>query len=77
MAGKVYFAAALLLGIAFLYFGVQICREYSYPRARGLLLASVIYIPLLFGFLVFDNVKFPLSKVFEANTAAGAPYSRR
>ncbi len=60
MAGKVYFAAALVLGIAFLYFGVQICRERTYAKARRLLLASVIYMPLLFAFLVFDNPKFPI-----------------
>jgi protoheme IX farnesyltransferase len=60
MAGEVYFIAALLLGIGFLYFGVQICIERSYARARRLLLASVIYMPVLFAFLVFDNPKFPL-----------------
>jgi heme o synthase len=60
MAGKVYFAAALLLGMAFLYFGVQICMEQTHLRARRLLLASVIYIPLLFAFLVFDNPRFTL-----------------
>jgi protoheme IX farnesyltransferase len=60
MAGKVYFGAALVLGIAFLYFGVQICKERTYARARRLLLASVIYMPLLFAFLVFDNPTFPI-----------------
>lgn len=58
MAGKVYFAAALLLDIAFLYFGVQMSRERSRTRARCLLLASVIWMPLLFGFLVFNNLRF-------------------
>jgi protoheme IX farnesyltransferase len=60
MAGRVYFLAALLLGVAFLYFGVQICKERTYKRAHRLLLASVIYMPLLFAFLVFDNPKFPI-----------------
>lgn len=60
MAGNVYFVAAFLLDVAFLYFGVQLSRERSTQRARGLLLASVVYVPLLFGFLVFDNPKFPL-----------------
>jgi len=60
MAGKVYLIAALLLGAAFLYFGVQICQERTHERARRLLLASVIYMPLLFAFLVLDNPKFPI-----------------
>ena len=58
MAGKVYFCAACLLGMGFLYFGIQIYRERTVPHARRLLLASVIYMPLLFAFLVFDNPKF-------------------
>jgi len=58
MAGKVYFAAAIVLNLAFLYFGVQMSREHDRPRARKLLLASVIYVPLLFAFLVLDNPRF-------------------
>lgn len=60
MAGKIYFVAALLLGLAFLYFGVQIWRERTQQGARRLLLASVIYMPVLFAFLVFDSPRFPL-----------------
>ena len=58
MAGNVYFLAAFLLDVAFLYFGVQLARERNLARARRLLLASVVYVPLLFGFLVFDNPRF-------------------
>ena len=58
MAGKVYFAAAIVLNLAFLYFGVQMSREHDRPRASKLLLASVIYVPLLFSFLVIDNPRF-------------------
>ena len=58
MAGKVYFAAAVVLNLAFLYFGVQMSREHDRSRARKLLLASVIYVPLLFTFLVIDNPRF-------------------
>jgi heme o synthase len=60
MAGKVYFAAALMLGLVFLYFGFQIWRERTQQGARRLLLASVIYMPVLFAFLVFDSPRFPL-----------------
>jgi protoheme IX farnesyltransferase len=58
MAGKVYFVAAILLNLAFSYFGVQMSRQHDRPRARKLLLASVIYVPLLFAFLVIDNPRF-------------------
>jgi protoheme IX farnesyltransferase len=60
MAGEIYFAAAIVLGAAFLYFGIRMSRERTHARARQLLLASVIYMPLLFAFLVFDNPKFRL-----------------
>jgi heme o synthase len=60
MAGRVYFVAAFVLDLTFLYFGVQLSRERNRQRARSLLLASVIYVPLLFAFLVFDNPKFPI-----------------
>jgi heme o synthase len=60
MAGEIYLAAAIVLGAAFLYFGIQMSRERTHGRARQLLLASVIYMPLLFAFLVFDNPKFRL-----------------
>jgi protoheme IX farnesyltransferase len=60
MAGKVYLVAAFVLDLAFLYFGLRLSRHRSVQRARTLLLASVIYIPLLFAFLVFDNPRFYL-----------------
>ena len=60
MAGKVYFVAALVLDFVFLYFGVQLTRERTRQRARSLLLASVVYIPVLFAFLVFDNSRFAI-----------------
>ncbi|HEX4809061.1 MAG TPA: heme o synthase [Bryobacteraceae bacterium] len=60
MTGKVYFVAAFVLDLVFLYFGVRLSRERSVQRARTLLLASVIYIPILFAFLVFDNPRFYL-----------------
>ena len=60
MTGWVYFAAAFLLDLTFLYFGVQMSRERNRVRARSLLLASVIYIPVLFAFLVFDNPRFTI-----------------
>ncbi len=58
MAGRLYLVGAFLLGFGLLYFAGQICKEYTFERARQLLLASVIYMPLLFALLVFDNPRF-------------------
>jgi heme o synthase len=60
MTGYVYFVAALVLDIAFFYFGLQLVIERNRKRARGLLLASVLYVPILFAFLVFDNSRFSI-----------------
>jgi protoheme IX farnesyltransferase len=60
MAANVYFVAAFILNVAFLYFGVQLSRERTLQRARRLLLASVVYVPLLFAFLVFDSPRFAM-----------------
>ena len=60
MAGKTYLFAAFLLDLAFLYFGWQLSRNRNHARARSLLLASVIYLPLLFAFLVFDSAIFTI-----------------
>jgi protoheme IX farnesyltransferase len=60
MAGKVYFVAAFVLDLVFFYFGLRLAKERNVRRARKLLLASVIYIPILFAFLVFDNPRFYL-----------------
>jgi protoheme IX farnesyltransferase len=58
MAGQVYFVAALFLDGLFLFFGWQLATQRNRKRARGLLLASVLYLPVLFAFLVFDNLRF-------------------
>ena len=55
MTGRTYLAGSLVLGLAFLFFGVQLIRDKTYSRARQLLLASVIYLPLLFGLLILDR----------------------
>lgn len=52
MTGPVYFYSALVLGAIYLYAGVLLCKERSVPRARRLLLTSVLYLPLLYGAMV-------------------------
>lgn len=58
MAGKIYLVAAFGLDLAFLYFGLRLSIHRNVAHARALLLASVIYMPLLFAVLVFDNPRF-------------------
>jgi protoheme IX farnesyltransferase len=60
MAGKFYFVAACVLDLAFLYFGVQMSRDRTNQRARSLLLASVLYLPVLFAILVINNPTYSL-----------------
>jgi protoheme IX farnesyltransferase len=57
VAGVVYFAGALLLGIAFLVFAIRFSRGLSPERARHLFIASIVYLPVLLGLLVIDKVK--------------------
>jgi len=52
MAGNLYLAGALLLGATFLFAGVRAVMDMSRHRARQVLLASVVYLPLLYGLLV-------------------------
>jgi protoheme IX farnesyltransferase len=55
-AGVVYFVGAFVLGVGFLWFGVRLARLRTVPEARRLLLASVAYLPLLFGLLAVDRI---------------------
>lgn len=56
MAGAVYFTAAMLLGLAFLTFGISAAATKTRADARKLFLASIVYLPLLLGFLMFDKI---------------------
>ena len=55
MAGNVYLAGALALGIMFLWAGIRVAFDHSRSRARQVLLASIIYLPLLYGLLALDS----------------------
>lgn len=55
MAGKVYLYGAIVLGLLFLYSSVRAAFSKSRQEARRLLLASVIYLPLLFILMVIDR----------------------
>jgi len=55
ISGKFYFAAALVLGLLFLACGIRVALSKSNQHARQLLLASVFYLPLLFGVMVLNR----------------------
>jgi protoheme IX farnesyltransferase len=55
MTGSIYLVGATLMGLYFLYSGVRVSFDRSLVRARGVLLASVIYLPLLFGLMLLDR----------------------
>jgi protoheme IX farnesyltransferase len=57
MAGSIYFVGALAMGLMFLYSGVRVSFDRTKVRARRVLLASVIYLPVLYGLMVLDPAR--------------------
>jgi len=55
MAGRIYLAGALLLGLWFLSAGVRVARQRTLARARAVLLTSVVYLPFLYGLMLLDR----------------------
>ncbi len=53
MSGKIYFAAAILMGSILLYCAAKMFKVRSRENARGVLLASVVYLPVLYAVLIF------------------------
>jgi protoheme IX farnesyltransferase len=55
MSGAIYFAGALALGLWFLYSGVRVALDRTLARARGVLMASVLYLPLIYGLMLINR----------------------
>ena len=55
MSGHIYLAGALVLGLWYLYFGVRVALERTMRRARSVLVASVLYLPLIYGLMLIDR----------------------
>jgi protoheme IX farnesyltransferase len=55
MTGSLYAVAAVTAGLGLLYFGVRLGRERTFARARHVLLASVLYLPIMFAVMVIDR----------------------
>jgi heme o synthase len=64
MAGRIYLVGAVVLGFALLYFGIRLAflnlplaSAQSKMRARHVLQATVIYLPLLFALMMGNSLK--------------------
>jgi protoheme IX farnesyltransferase len=57
MAGNFYLAGALILGLIYAYASLRSVFDCSVTRARQVLLASVLYLPFLYGLLVLDRIR--------------------
>jgi protoheme IX farnesyltransferase len=55
MAGTVYLAGAIALGLWFLYAGTRAWRHLDAATARSVLLASVLYLPALYALMLLDR----------------------
>ena len=55
VSGSVYLLSAAVMGVLLFYLGVQTARQKSRSQTRRLLLASVLYLPLLFVLMALDK----------------------
>jgi protoheme IX farnesyltransferase len=55
ISGRFYLVAALVLGVLFVASSIRAALSKSNQHARQLLLASVLYLPLLFGVMVLNR----------------------
>jgi protoheme IX farnesyltransferase len=58
LAGPIYFMVALVLGVAFLGYGIAFSMSRTAPAARQLLFASLLYLPALLIVMALDKVPY-------------------
>lgn len=54
-AGLVYFLGALVLSSGFFYYAARLAFSRTNTSARGLLFASIVYLPLVFALMMFGK----------------------
>jgi protoheme IX farnesyltransferase len=54
-AGKAYLVGALVLGLGFFLYGMRLALHRSNSLARRVVLASVVYLPVVFTLLMVDK----------------------
>ena len=57
LEGGIYLIGALVLSLGFVWQAIRFSRDLTLQRARGLFYASIIYLPLLLGLMVFDKIR--------------------
>ncbi len=57
MTGSIYMGGAIALGVLYLYSGIRVSLDRSRKRARNVLLASVVYLPMLYILMVIDPIR--------------------
>jgi heme o synthase len=57
MTGTLYTAGAIAMGLVFLYSGVRVSLDRTNARARKVLLASVLYLPVIYCLMILDPVR--------------------
>jgi protoheme IX farnesyltransferase len=55
VSGALYLLGALVLGLGFLWCALRFARQMDRLAARRLFFASILYLPLLLGLMVFDK----------------------
>ncbi len=55
LAGRIYFAGVLALGLAFLALGVQFARRRTNDTARRLFVGSIAYLPALWALMLLNH----------------------
>ena len=56
MTGVIYFAGALVLGLAFLYLAFKFAQTRAVSDARRLFFASIVYLPLLWILMIANKI---------------------
>lgn len=58
LTGNLYLFGSLAVGLYFAYAGMRALSERTRPYARKVLLASIVYLPVLYGLLLVDRTRF-------------------
>ncbi|MDA0577385.1 MAG: heme o synthase [Verrucomicrobia bacterium] len=56
MAGTAYLAVALVMGVALLVYGRRLAQTRTIPAARRVLLATIIYLPVILAGILLDAI---------------------
>ncbi len=57
LGGQLYLVPTVILGMVFVTLSARFAAERTHARARALFVGSLVYLPLLWGLLVFDTIR--------------------